>query len=466
MRSLSRFASAAALAASLSLPAAAFAAPAPDLGKGALAVRDKALADSTAWDVVESLTTEIGPRPVGSPALQRGRDWGVAKLKALGFQNVHVEAFVTPAWSRGAESAEVVGPFPQKLAILGLGNSTPTPAGGITAPIALFTSYQAMLDAPVGSLKGKIAVVTQRMGRTQDGSSYGVVGVQRRAGPAEAAKRGALAYLVQSLSTDDTRLPHTGTAAPGGIPAAALSTPDSELLERMAARGQPITIHLELASSLNPKADAWNVVGEIPGREAPDDVIVVGGHLDSWDPGTGAIDDGAGVAIMTAAAKLAASAGPPRRTIRVVMWGSEEQGGSGAAYAEAHKAEAARIVLAGESDLGASPIWSLSLPSAGAASPAMTAFKATLPALKVEVLPSPPRFGGSDIEGLMALGVPFVDFNQSANRYFDLHHSADDTLDKIEPAELAQNVAVWAAFLYTVANSDVTFRSAAAPAAK
>jgi Zn-dependent M28 family amino/carboxypeptidase len=448
-----------ALAAPLALAAPA---SAQDLAKTALAVRDKALTDRTAWHVVESLTTEIGPRPVGSAAMTRARDWGVAQLKALGFTNVHVEPFVTGAWSRGAESAEVIAPFPQKLAILGLGNSTPTPPGGITAPAVVFTSYQAMLDAPVGSLKGKIAVVTQRMGRTQDGSSYGTVGVQRRAGPTEAAKRGALAYLVQSLSTDDTRLPHTGTAAPGGIPAAAFSTPDSLLIERMAERGQPITIHLELASSFNPKADAWNVVGELPGREAPDQVIVVGGHLDSWDPGTGAIDDGAGVAIMTAAAKLAASAGPLKRTIRVVMWGSEEQGGSGAAYAEAHKAEAGKIVLAGESDLGASPIWSLSLPATGAGSAAMTAFRATLPELKVEVLPAPPRFGGSDIEGLMALGVPFVDFNQSADRYFDLHHSADDTLDKIEPAELAQNVAVWASFIYTVANSDVTFRPTAA----
>jgi Zn-dependent M28 family amino/carboxypeptidase len=269
---------------------------------------------------------------------------------------------------------------------------------------------------------------------------------------------------VQSLSTDDTRLPHTGTAAPGGIPAAAFSTPDSQLLERIAARGQPITIHLEMASSYNPKAEAWNVVGELPGREAPDEVIVVGGHLDSWDPGTGAIDDGSGVAIMVGAAKVAASAGPTRRTIRVVMWGSEEQGGSGAAYAEAHKAEAGKIVVAGESDSGPEAIWSVHLPPSAAATPAMVAFKATLLALKVEVLPDPPRFGGSDIEGLMALGVPFVDFNPSSLRYFDLHHSADDTLDKIVPADLAQNVAVWAGFLYTVANSDATFR--APPAAK
>ena len=233
---------------------------------------------------------------------------------------------------------------------------------------------------------------------------------------------------------------------------------DAELLERMAARGTPVILHLEMASSLNPAAEAWNVVGEIRGREKPDEVIVVGGHLDSWDPGTGAIDDGAGVAIATAAAKLAGTAGKPRRTLRVVMWGSEEQSGSAAAYAAAHRDEADRIVVAGESDTGSGRIYSLSTPPAAASHPAMVAFRATLPALKVAVNPAPPRSGGSDISGLIAMKVPFVDFNQDASRYFDLHHSADDTLDKIDPADLAQNVAVWAAFLFVTANSDVDFR--------
>ncbi len=436
---------------------------AQDLAKGALAIRDKALTDTTAWDVVESLTTEVGPRMVGSPAMVRARDWGVAKLKALGFENIKVERFTTPAWSRGAESAEVVGPWPQKLAILGIGGSSPTPAGGITAPIVLFASYQGLLDAPVGSLSGKIAVVTQAMGRTQDESSYAYNGALRRQGPVEAARRGALAYMTRSLSTDDTRLPHTGTGNPGGIPAAALSTVDAQLLERMVARGKPVVVHLEMASSVNPAAEAWNISGEIRGREAPDEVLVVGGHLDSWDPGTGAIDDASGIAITTAAAKLVGDMGRPRRTIRVVMWGSEEQGGSSAAYAAAHRDEAAGIVVAGESDAGPGRIWKLSLPRGGAAHPAMTAFKATLPALKVAVDTAPPRFGGADIVGLIGQGVPFVDFINDASRYFDLHHSADDTLDKIEPADLAQNVAVWASFLYTTANSDVDFRSALAP---
>jgi hypothetical protein len=438
---------------------------AQELAPAAQKVAAQALADSTAWTVLESLTTEVGPRPVGSPAMTRARDWGVATLKALGFQNVHVETFTTPAWARGAESAEVVGPYPQKLHVLGLGRSTPTPPGGLTASIVVFRAYQDMLDQPVGSLKGKIAVVSQAMRKTQDGSGYGAINAQRTQGPVEAARRGALAYLVRSLSTDDNREPHAGAAQAGGIPAAALSPVDAEQLERMAARGQPVSVHLDLQSTFNPQAQAWNVVGEIPGREHPDEVLVLGGHLDSWDPGTGAIDDGAGVAIATAAAKLAAAPNPPRRTIRVVMWGSEEQTGSGAAYAAAHKAEAGKIVVAGESDMGAGRIWTVSLPKGGSATPAMTAFRSVLPGLRVIDSREPPREGGSDIEGLMALGVPFADFTQDATRYFDLHHSADDTLDKVKPDELAQNVAVWAAFLYTVANSDIDFRQPAQEAA-
>jgi Zn-dependent M28 family amino/carboxypeptidase len=395
--------------------------------------------------------------------MERARDWGVAKLKALGFENVHVETFATPAWARGAESAEIVGPWPHRLHILGLGKSSPTPPGGLTAQIVVFSTYRAMLEAPEGALKGKIAVVTEKMTKAQDGSGYGGVNANRTQGPVEAAKRGAVGYLVRSLSTTDTRLPHTGGANAGGIPAAALSTPDAELLDNMARRGKPVTVKLDLQSSSNPAAQAWNIVGEIRGREAPDEVIVVGGHLDSWDPGTGAVDDAAGVAIMTAAAKLAGAA-KPRRTIRVVMWGSEEQGGSGPAYANAHKAEVGKMIVAGESDTGAGLIWNLNLPKGSLDHPAMKAFQRAIGPLKVIVKRTPPQGGGADIAGLMLLGVPFVDFNQDASRYFDLHHSADDTLDKIDPVELAQNVAVWTAFIYTVADSDIDFRKLAAVA--
>jgi hypothetical protein len=440
-------------------------AQAQGLSQTASALSEKALTDKTAWNVVESLTTEIGPRPVGSPAMERAKDWGLAKLKELGFENVHAEPFTTPAWSRGAESAEVVGPYPQPLHILGLGNSSPTPPGGLTAEIALFPTYRALLAQPPGSLTGKIAVVTEKMTRTQVGSGYGGINPNRTAGPLEAKKRGAVGYLTRSLSTDDTRLPHTGGSAPAGIPAAALSTPDAELLEHMVARGKPVTVRLNMASSSNPAAQAWNVVGEIRGREAPDEVIVIGGHLDSWDPGTGAFDDGAGIAITTAAAKLA-GAQPPRRTIRVVMFGSEEQGGSSGAYLAAHKDEVGKMIVTGESDEGPGPIWTLNLPKGSADHPAMGAFLTAIGPLKVIVDRNPSSRGGADIQGLMAAGVPLIDLIPDANRYFDLHHSADDTLDKIDPADLAQSTAVWTAFLYTVANSDIDFRklAAAAPA--
>ncbi|CAN5229289.1 M28 family metallopeptidase [soil metagenome] len=442
-------------------------AQAADLGTTAASLRDKALADPTAWDVLESLTTEVGARPVGSPAMTRAKDWSVETFKRLGFANVKVESFETGAWSRGPESASVISPYPQALHILGLGGSSPTPKGGLEAEIVVFSTYADLLAQPVGSLKGKIAVVTQKMTRTQDGSGYGAINAQRTSGPLEAAKRGAAAYLTRSLSTDDTRLPHTGGAAPAGIPAAALSTVDAELLDHMAARGKPIRIRLDMASSFNPKAQAWNISGEIVGREKPEEVLVIGGHLDSWDPGTGAVDDGAGVAIMTGAAKVIASLPQaPRRTIRVVMFGSEEQGGSGGAYAAAHKDEIANIVFVGESDEGAGLIWKVDLPKGSRAAPAMQTFANVVVPLKVAVTSDPSRFGGSDVAGMVRLGAPVADLHQDASRYFDLHHSADDTLDKVDLKELAQNVAVWTALLYTVADSDIDFRKLVAPEAK
>ncbi|OYU69786.1 MAG: peptidase M28 family protein [Alphaproteobacteria bacterium PA2] len=441
-------------------------ATAADLAQEAQALRAKALADPTAWEVLESLTTEVGARSVGTPAIVRAKDWGLAKLTALGFENVHAEPFTSRAWVRGAESAEVVSPFPQKLSILGLGWSSSTPPGGLEAEVVLFKSLQELQAQPVGALKGKIAVISQAMRRTQGPDGYGSGVAPRSIGAAEAAKRGAVGFLVRSISTDDTRLPHTGSMrGEPGIPAAALSVPDAELLEHMMARGKPVKVRLNLSSTVIPQAQSWNVVGELKGAVRPEEVIVVGGHLDSWDPGTGAIDDASGIAIATSAARLAGTeGGRPARTLRVVMWGSEEQGGSGAAYALAHKDEAAKIVLAGESDLGGDEIWRARLPKGSLAQPAMKAFATVLPDLKVILSREPADEGGADVEGLKEAGVPVVDFDQDASRYFDLHHSADDTLDKVDPKKLAQNVAVWAAFLRVTANSDIDFRkSAVAP---
>jgi Zn-dependent M28 family amino/carboxypeptidase len=389
----------------------------------------------------------------------------VAKLKALGFSNVHVEPFPITAWSRGPESASLTAPYPASLAILGLGGSVPTPSDGIEAEAVVFHAYADLLAAPAGSLTGKIVVVTQGMTRTAGGEGYGAANPLRRLGASEAARRGAVAYLTRSLSTAVSREPHTGALnyepdAPK-IPAAALSVIDAQQLDRLAALGAPIRIRLKLASASSP-ATGWTVVGEIPGSEHPEQIILVGGHLDSWDPGTGAIDDGAGIAITVAAARLAGDAAhPPKRTLRVAMFGSEEMDFTNKAFTAAHQAEVPNTVVIGESDEGADDILSVQLPAGVATLPEMRTLAASLSALNIYVSPDPARFGGSDIEGLAAAGAPMVDFRQDASRYFDWHHSSEDTLDKIDKAQLNQNVAAWAAFLYVVSHTDVSLKPAA-----
>ncbi|HYE47555.1 MAG TPA: M28 family peptidase [Caulobacter sp.] len=429
----------------------------------AAALRDKALNDDTAWRITESLTTDIGPRLVGSPGMARAKDWAVKTFEELGFTNIKVEEFPKPSWTRGAESASIVAPYSWPLAMIGLGGSVPTPAKGIEAEIVVFPAYADLLAAPEGSLKGKIAVVTAPMTRTQDGSGYGAAGVARRAGPSEAAKRGAVAYLVRSISTSDLRSPHTGgTAYAEGvpkIPAAAIGVPDAELLEKLAAKG-PVRVKLNMASSVDEKAVAWNISGDIVGSSRPDEVIIIGGHLDSWDVGTGAIDDASGIGITTAAAKLIGDLPRhPARTIRVVMWGSEERGGSSDAFAGLHKDRLGSFVVASESDLGADRIYALNLPKGALAAPQLKDLPALMAPLKIIVSREPAQFGGSDTEGLQAAGVPVFSLRQSALRYFDLHHSPDDTLDKVDPAQLQQNVAAWVALLWVIADSDIDFRA-------
>ncbi len=435
------------------------------LAAGAAAARDQAMAGSGAYAIVESLTTEVGPRLAATPQMARARDWAIAKLTALGFSSVHAEAFAMPVWERGEASASVTAPVPQDLALTALGGSVATPKGGIEAEVVLFRAYADLLAAPPGALAGKIAVVTQVMARNQDGSGYGALTMMRRKGPSEAARRGAVAYLHRSLSTDDTRLPHTGQLdyAEGAprIPAAALSTPDAELLQRLAARG-PVRIRLAMTPRTLAAGQSWTVVGDIPGRTAPGEVVLLGAHLDSWDLGTGAIDDGAGVAIVTAAARIA-GAQHPRRTLRVVLFGAEEPDQSGRAYAAAHKGEVAAIAIAAEADFGADRAWSLAVPQGFAAHPAVRILATTLAPIGVNLSPEPARFGGSDIAPLYQLGAPVFGIRQNGLRYFDLHHSADDTLDKIDPAALDQATAAYAAAAYVAAEAEVDFRTPAKP---
>jgi hypothetical protein len=457
------------LAASTGATLANDALPSDSLVSTASSLGQRALSDPAAFNFVEALTTDVGQRLAGTEAHGRAVAWAETRLKAAGFENVHFEPFTFPAWIRGAESAEIVGPVPQHLAVTALGGSVATDANGVEAEISLFRTYDDLLAAAPGSLNGKIAVVTQRMVRAQDGSGYGAANPIRRRGPSEAGKRGAVAYLLRSLGTDNHRLPHTGAlnyedGAPR-IPAAALAIPDADQLERLAAQG-PVRIHLLLTSTVRESAPSWNVVGEIKGGERPDEIVLIGGHLDSWDLGTGATDDGAGVAIVFGAARLIAGLPQrPRRTIRVVLFGAEEMNFSGAAYAQAHQGETGKIVVAGEADFGARNVYSVQLPAGAAASDFGQTLDRIIAPLGANLDRRPALGGGDDIRELQKAGVPVVSLRQDGLDYFDTHHTADDTLDKIDPKQLNQAVAVWSAFAYLAAASDVDFRSLA-PAAK
>jgi len=414
------------------------------------ALRDDALTnDHYAWDIVEGLTTEVGQRLAATEAEARARDWAVRRLTAMGFANVRVEPFTMPVWTRGAESAEIVSPFPQKLAIAALGYSGSTGPNGITGQIAYFDSLDSLRLAPDDAVRGKIVFIDHHMMPAQDGSGYGQFGAPRRQGPTIASLKGAIGIVIRSIGTDHHRNPHTGvqnfTDGAKPIPAGALSVPDAEQLVRILKRGQPVTMHLTLVSDKREGAQSGNVIAEVPGRDPKAPILLVGGHLDSWDLGTGAIDDGSGVAITTAAAKHIMDAGRPLRTIRIVWFGAEEPGGlGGEAYAKAHGKES--YAIAGESDFGADRIWRFS-------SQLMTTDPATYARLAASLAPlgitknDKGEADGTDVDPTIKLGAPWVSLGQDGARYFDWHHTPDDTLDKIDPVQLRQNVAAWTTML-------------------
>ena len=423
----------------------------PPVDPKVAALRDAALEhDEYAWDVVEGLTTEVGQRLAATEAEARARDWAVRKLTAMGFANVHVEPFTMPVWTRGAEGAEILSPFPQRLVVAALGNSGSTGPQGITGEIAYFDTVDALRRAPDSAVAGKIVFIDHHMVATQDGSGYGQFGAPRRQGPTVASQKGAIGIVVRSIGTDHHRNPHTGVQifADGAkpIPAGALTVPDSEQLIRILKRGQPVTMHLTLVSQYQATGGmSGNVIAEVPGRDPAAPMLLIGGHLDSWDQGTGAIDDGTGVAIMIAAAKHIMDAGRPLRTIRVVWFGAEEPGGfGGAAYQKAHPTD--KYALAGESDFGADRVWrfgSQYLTIDPTINAALTAAFAPLGITRFDKAEA----DGTDVGPAIAAGAPWISLCQDGTRYFDYHHTPDDTLDKIDPVQLRQNVAAWTAAL-------------------
>ncbi len=409
--------------------------------------------DNVAYDFVEGITTEIGPRQAGTPAEKRGRDWAVRWLEQRGFDNVADEPFMMDTWVPGDMAyAAVTAPFPQPFVIAPLGGSASTGPAGIEAEVVEFATIEQLVAAPEGSLAGKIAYISHSMTRTQDGSQYGFAGPARWVGPSIAAGKGAIATIIKSVGTDKHRNPHTGgtRVVDPMIPAGALSVPDALNLERMFDRGLPIRMKLVLTPEKIGLQESGNVVGEIVGSDPSLPPVLLACHLDSWWNAPGAFDDGAGCGIVAAAAINASRSGQPLRTIRVLMAGAEEVGLYGSiAYSEAHLDEPVGVAF--ESDFGADRIWRFE-----------SNFRESNPDLHAELAKSVVRFGvanstivatgGADINIARDQKTAIIDLQQDGTRYFDLHHTPDDTLDKIDIAQLRQNVAVWTQITGILAN--------------
>ena len=434
----------------------------------AAVLRDKAFKDNSAYEILKSLTTEVGARHPGTPGEKAGIKWGVNKLKELGFDKVYTEDVDMNGWVRELETAEVLVPSYQKMIITALGRSKSTPDGGLEADIAHFKSYADLEKAADGSLNGKIAFISNRMERFKDGAGYGPANIARSKGHEIAAQKGASALLIRSIGTDDHRNPHTGATnvAIGytQVPAVALSNPDADQLERLIGYGHTPKIRLNVQTKDLGKIITKNVIGEITGSEFPDEVVVIGGHLDSWDLGTGAVDDGAGVAIGIATAAFIKNnlKTRPRRTIRVILWGAEELGLIGArAYAKARSEDGtiAKHIIGSESDFGAGPVYGLR--SSKNVSPNAIHVVDTMAGIMGKLgvsRRSGDTSGGPDMMPLSNLGVPALSLMQNGTDYFDLHHTPDDTFDKVKPEHMRQNLAVWTVFTYIAAQWPGSFK--------
>jgi len=410
---------------------------------------DAAVGDSSAWNRLAEMTEKFGNRLSGTPALERAIDWILAKMNEDGLQNVRFDSVKVPVWVRGAESAELVSPRPQTLPMLGLGGSIATPPGGITGDVLVVSSFSD-LTAKAAQARGKIVLFDVPF------TNYGETVQYRGRGAIAAAQVGAVAALVRSVTPYSQRTPHTGAMSYDStvrrIPAAAITVEDAQMLHRMQDRGERIRVKLTMSARTLPDAPSRNPMGEIVGSEKPDEIVVFGGHIDSWDVGRGAMDDGGGVVVAWEALKLLKRLGlTPRRTIRVVGWTNEENGGRGGqAYRDAHKDELEKHVLAIESDGG------VFKPQGFGFSGSDTAFE-TVKQIgtlldRIESGGIVKGGGGSDIAPIMALGVPGLSLTVDGTRYFWYHHTEADTIDKLDPREMALCVATMAVMAYVVAD--------------
>jgi hypothetical protein len=447
----------------LLLSAAAAAQPLPEeLRDSAAALRDTALAGTPAYDIVESLTMEVGPRMAGSPGDRAAVAWAVRKLEELGLADVRTQEVEVPHWDRGTLSVTLLGDNPVPMAATSLGGSVGTGEAGLEAEVVRVTGLEDLQNRNPEEISGRIVFIDQRMQRARDGRGYGRTVPIRLYGAREAAKLGAEAVVIRSVGTSDNRAPHTGTQlydlSIRRIPAIALSGPDADLLAyRVAAGDEPVLRIHSTARQLPPTTSA-NVIGEIPGREAPEEIVLLGAHLDSWDLGTGALDDGAGVGIVAAAAHLIGELDtPPRRTIRVVLFANEEFGLSGARkYRQMSDEEFANHVAGTEADFGAGRVWRISSNVAPEALDLVAGIHEVLAPLGIERGGNETR-GGADLRPLRTGGMPVFSLTQDGTDYFDYHHTANDTIDRIDREAIDQNVAAYAAWAWIAANLERDF---------
>lgn len=438
-----------------------------ELVANAVRLRDEARQGSDAYKFLSGLTTEVGPRFAGTEGDRRGVDWARARLEAMGLEAVRAESVEVPRWERGMAAGRILEPFPQSVVVAALGGSVATPVGGTLAEVVEVGSLEALAELPREKVEGKIVFFNRKMRRTRDGSGYGEAVPVRTQGAARAGALGAKAVLIRSIGTSSHRFAHTGTTRYDKegpkIPAAALSNPDADLLAAQIATGRRVLFRLEIGSRELGPAESANVIGEIRGRERPEEVVLLAAHLDSWDLGTGAIDDGIGCAVISEAVSWIARHAPrPRRTIRVLLAANEEFGLSGARdYAERY-GEEIRHTAALESDFGVGPVWALRSRVEAAAMPLVRDLTRLLEPLGVTYQGNE-AFGGADLSPLQPRRIPLFDLPLEAETYFDYHHSPDDTLDKVDAADLRQAVAAYAVAAWVLAETEVDLGLAPEP---
>jgi hypothetical protein len=453
-------------------PAGAEDDPADRYREAAGRILGRALVDEGAWAKLEHLTTRIGPRLSGSPGLEKAIAWAHEGMKAEGLEGARLQPAKVPRWVRGHEGARVVSPVERELPMLGLGMSVGTPKGGITAPVVVVRSFEELTALGREKVEGRIVVFAP------DWEGYFQTVRFRGSGASAAARLGAVAALVRSVTGRSLASPHTGTlvyeAGVPPIPAAAITVEDAEWLRRMAAAGEAVTVSLSMEARLVGEADSANVIAEIRGSEKPGEVVVMGGHLDSWDVGQGAHDDGCSCMAAWEALTILKDLGlRPRRTLRVVFWTSEENSGNGGkAYREALGGDVSSHVAAIEMDGGCErPVgfgFSVTRPGTpapsrrggGSAEPDDSAAQKALATLRrvgtlfgaIDAAAVKWGGGGADISPLTRDGVPGLSLDTAGEHYFDWHHTRADTLDKVDPADLRRAVGLFAVMGYVLAD--------------